>query len=148
MTEIRKAGPEDAGIVAELYLRSRHASVPAYPAPVHDDDDVRGWVTTVVIPAGDTWVIERDDTIVAMLVLDERGVDHLHVDPDQTGQGLGSTLLDFAKHHRPTGLDLWVFRSNEGARRFYARHGFTEIDRTAGDNEEGEPDVLLRWAPD
>lgn len=30
---------------------------------------------------------------------------------------------------------------------FYERHGFVEVRRTPGDNEEGEPDILYRWQP-
>lgn len=41
---------------------------------------------------------------------------------------------------------MWVFQRNEGARAFYAKHGFTEVERTDGAaNEEREPDVLLAW---
>ena len=64
-----------------------------------------------------------------------------------TGQGIGSRLLERAKAERPDGLDLWTFQANTGARRFYERHGFVEVARTDGDNEEGEPDIRLRWIP-
>ncbi len=37
--------------------------------------------------------------------------------------------------------------TNEGARRFYARHGFVVAGGTEGENEEGAPDLLLRWTP-
>ena len=46
---------------------------------------------------------------------------------------------------RPAGLRLWTFESNLGAQRFYERHGFRPIERTAGDNEEGAPDILYVW---
>ena len=48
---------------------------------------------------------------------------------------------------QPDGLDLWAFRSNTGARRFYERHGFVAVAFTEGDNEEGEPDVRYHWSP-
>ncbi len=39
-----------------------------------------------------------------------------------------------------------MFDSNAGAQRFYARHGFGEVRRTDGsDNEEREPDVEMAW---
>ena len=65
-----------------------------------------------------------------------------------TGPGLGTRLLDRAKAERPDGLDLWTFQANTGARRFYERHGFVEVARTDGDNEEGAPDVRLAWRSD
>ena len=58
---------------------------------------------------------------------------------------MGSRLLDVAKQHRPTGLKLWTFQANAGARRFYERNGFVGIATTEGDNEEGAPDVLYQW---
>ena len=60
------------------------------------------------------------------------------------GQGIGKRLLDFAKAGRDL-LQLWTFQANTGARAFYAREGFVEERRTQGDNEEGLPDLLLRW---
>ena len=39
-------------------------------------------------------------------------------------------------------LRLYTFQSNEGARRFYERHGFAAVAFGDGsDNEEREPDV-------
>ena len=75
-------------------------------------------------------------------------VEHLYVRPDAQRVGIGAALLEAAKARRPAGLRLWVFQRNHGARAFYARHGFAEMELTDGaDNEEREPDVLLAWAP-
>jgi ribosomal protein S18 acetylase RimI-like enzyme len=64
------------------------------------------------------------------------------------GRGIGSVLLDAAKGLHPTGLSLWTFVANEGARRFYARHGFREVRRTDGSRNEGRlPDILFEWRP-
>ena len=50
------------------------------------------------------------------------------------------------KSLRPTGFGLWVFASNEGAQRFYRRHGLVPVRRTDGsENEEGAPDVEMLW---
>ena len=132
--------------VADVYLRSRHASVPAIPPSVHDDDDVRHHFATAVLPHRDVWVLDDAAAgIVGLLVLHDRWVDHLYLDPGWTGKGHGSRLLDHAQRERPEGLDLWAFQTNTGARRFYERHGFVAVTTTDGDNEEGAPDVLYRW---
>ena len=132
--------------MADVYLRSRHASVPAIPPSVHDDDDVRRYFATVVLPGREVWVLDDGDAaIVGLLVLADGWIDHLYLDPGWTGHGLGSRVLDLAKERRPSGLDLWAFQSNLGARRFYERHGFVAVRMTDGDNEEGAPDVLYRW---
>ncbi|MEX1008036.1 MAG: GNAT family N-acetyltransferase [Acidimicrobiia bacterium] len=108
-------------------MRSRHASIPAIPPPVHPDDEVREWFASIVLPNREVWVIDTDDGLVAMMVLLDECVDQLYVDPEWTGQGLGSALVDVAKEQRPDGLDLWAFQSNIGALRFYERHGFVAI---------------------
>ncbi len=55
---------------------------------------------------------------------------------------------EVAKRRRPEGFRLWVFQKNEGARRFYERHGFRLVELTDGSrNEEREPDALYEWTP-
>ena len=148
MTEqIRQASPFEHDRVADVLIASRLASIPAIPAPVHDGADIRRWVRDVVMMNHDVWVIDHGDepAIRAVMVLSPGWIEHLYVAPGHTNTGLGSELVRFAQNRATDSLDLWTFVSNLGARRFYERHGFVEVDRTEGDNEEGEPDVLLRW---
>lgn len=49
----------------------------------------------------------------------------LYVAAHHRGTGLGDELLLRAVGDRPA--ELWVFRDNLRARRFYARHGFTVV---------------------
>jgi len=142
---LRRAAVEESDAIADLWLRSRKASFPANPAPVHDDEDVRNHFSTVVLAEMEVWVIERVGFgIVALMALSEGWIEHLHVDPALIGHGLGSRLVEVAKE-RSAQLDLWTFQSNHGARRFYERHGFTAVAMTDGDNEEGAPDVRYHW---
>ena len=144
---LRKALANDAQKVAEVYIRARRAAVPSIPAHVHTDDEVREWITSLVIPVQDTWVAETEEReIVAMMSLDNGWIDQLYVDPVWNGQGIGSSMIQLAKERYPNGLQLWTFESNVGARRFYERHGFIEVERTDGqDNEEHSPDICYRW---
>jgi GNAT superfamily N-acetyltransferase len=141
---LRRGTDSDAGPLAELYLRARRAAVPIIPMTAHTDDEVRAWIAELVIPRTEVWVAESDG-LVGLLVLDDDWVDQLYVDPERTGQGIGTRLIELAKHRRPGGLRLWTFESNTGAQRFYERHHFTATDRTEGDNEEGAPDILYVW---
>ena len=146
--DVRRAVPADAGAVADVWWRSRIASVPAIPLPVHSQAEVRSWIEGLVGADAEMWVASHpDEGPVAMLLVVDRAVDQLYVDPLFAGQGIGSRLLDVAKELRPDGLELWTFQANEGARRFYERHGFDAVAMTAGDNEEGAPDLLYRWSP-
>jgi GNAT superfamily N-acetyltransferase len=143
---IRRAEAADAGAVADVWLRSRHAAVPAVPAPVHSDADVRRWFASVVVPSRETWLAEADGATVAVLVLDGDEVDQLYVDPGWQGRGIGSELLRLAQERRAGGLALWTFQSNLAARRFYERHGFVAVGWTDGSaNEEHAPDVRYAW---
>jgi chorismate mutase/GNAT superfamily N-acetyltransferase len=148
---VRPATVEDADDLATLFLRARVAAAPAIPLPVHPPEDVRRWIRSRLdtAPEGghsELWLAERTDGPVALLLLEHDWVHSLYVDPDLTGQGIGGTLLELAKGLRPDGLGLWVFETNEAAQRFYARHGFGEVRRTDGSqNEERRPDIEMAW---
>lgn len=69
----------------------------------------------------------------------------LYLSPAARGQGHGKRLLDRAKAEAPR-LMLWTFQDNAGARAFYAREGFAEVEQTDGaGNDEKLPDVRLVW---
>ena len=145
---IRRGGAHDARAAADLYLRAREAALRAgsIPAGVHDDDDVRGYFASRIVEDCELWVAEQDGALAGILVLDGDFVDQLYVEQGLTGRGIGSALLAVAKRERPQGLQLWAFQTNTGARRFYERHGFVEVRRTDGrDNEERAPDVLYAY---
>jgi GNAT superfamily N-acetyltransferase len=145
---IRRGQAGDARAAADLYLRAREAGQRAgsIPAGTHDDDDVRGYFASHIVEDCELWVAEQDGALAGILVLDGEVVDQLYVEPGLTGRGVGSALLAVAKRERPQGLRLWTFQSNAGARRFYERHGFAEVRRTDGrDNEERAPDVLYAY---
>lgn len=70
-TAVRRAGPEDMVAAAEVYLRARHAAVPAIPPLVHDNADVRRWFVEVVGAEREVWVADDPEAgIVAVLVID------------------------------------------------------------------------------
>jgi ribosomal protein S18 acetylase RimI-like enzyme len=69
----------------------------------------------------------------------------LFVEEPSRNQGIGGMLLERAKRELSPEVNLYTFQANEKARAFYQRHGFTEINRTTGDNEENLPDILMEW---
>ncbi|CAN5472523.1 hypothetical protein BH10ACT10_BH10ACT10_09060 [soil metagenome] len=144
---LRPATLDDAEPLVTLYLTAREAAHPAIPRTVHTEPEVRRWFRgRFDASEAEVWLAERDASPVGLLLLEDDWVHSLYVDPGLLSVGVGSALLDLAKSLRPEGLGLWVFEANERARRFYAHHGFAEVRRTDGsDNEEGQPDVELAW---
>jgi RimJ/RimL family protein N-acetyltransferase len=73
---------------------------------------------------------------------------NLYVHPNHQGRGAGAALLAAVKLAAPRGFELWTFQPNQGARRFYERHGLITLQMADGsDNEEGVPDLLMAWRP-
>jgi ribosomal protein S18 acetylase RimI-like enzyme len=113
---------------------------------VHGDDEVRSWFAEVVLRQREVWLAETDGQAVAVLVLDDGWIDQLYVHPYWWRRGVGTRLVEQAKHRRPAGLQLWTFQSNAAAQHFYEAHGFVAEERTAGEgNEERAPDIRYRW---
>jgi len=143
---LRPAAPEDADALAELATAARHAAVPAMPPPVHTPEEDRAWIGRQLAGEREAWVAERDGGLVGYILLEPGWLHSIYVRPGLTGQGIGTTLLDLVKALRPDGFALWVFESNAGARRFYARHGLLELEHTDGStNEERAPDLRMAW---
>ncbi len=140
---VRPVEPYEVELACDIYLRSRHAD-PAIPPSVHPDDEVQRWFREVFYRANDVYFAEVDAAPVAILGVAAGWIEQLYVVPEHTGKGVGSALVEHAKSLQDQ-LDLWTFEANVRTRRFYERHGFIEVERTAGDNEEGAPDVRYRW---
>jgi ribosomal protein S18 acetylase RimI-like enzyme len=146
---VRRAADADTGSASDLYLHARRVAAESgsIPPPVHSDDEVAEWIRRVVIPSLECSLAQTPGgQVVGILVLRAEWIDQLYVDPDLTGRGIGVELLGVAKRERPHGLRLWTFVSNEGAQRFYERHGFREVEHTDGSrNEERAPDIQYVW---
>jgi ribosomal protein S18 acetylase RimI-like enzyme len=132
---IRRATADDVEEIARLYERS-FATLEFLPV-LHTLDEHRRWFTRQ-LAEHEGWVWD-DEGIRGFIVLTEDELMYLYL-------GIGSELLDHAKRRRPGGFTLWTFQLNEGARRFYERHGLVPIEFTEGQgNEEKMPDVRYRW---
>jgi ribosomal protein S18 acetylase RimI-like enzyme len=142
---LRRARPEDAEAVAAIFGRARAEMT--YLPVLHTPEEDRAFFGRVV-GEHEVWAAERDGRVAGFAALSEAMLEHLYVDPDLQGGGLGSVLMDRAKERRPAGFELWVFQRNEAAIRFYERHGCRLVRRTDGaGNEEREPDALYAWHP-
>lgn len=162
---IRRALPHESNQLAELFWRVREQNVESIPPSVHPLDDMRRWMRDVAFKAYDVWVAEaahaaaepaagslasgatRARALIGFMALRQPDwIEHLYVDREFTGRGLGTRFLDLARRELSgSRIQLWTFQSNTGARRFYERQGFAAAQWTDGENEEGAPDVRYQW---
>lgn len=139
----------------DAVLAVGHRTWPATYEPIAGADYVamglRKWwsaeATRPAIDAGRMTVAEVDGEVVGVasagphegqLVLWK-----LYVLPGHQGEGIGTALLeavlDGVRGRYPV-VRLAYLDGNDGARRFYARHGFTEVERERGSG--GLPDSI------
>jgi len=130
--------------VAILHRRSREHAMPWLPDLHTPAEDLAFFAREIGSSTG--WVAVDGDSVVGFALTRDGWLNHLYVDPDSQGAGVGSALLAEAMASVGPGIRLWTFERNVRAREFYADHGFVEVERTDGhDNQEREPDVLLQW---
>jgi chorismate mutase/GNAT superfamily N-acetyltransferase len=147
---LRPAGPGDVPDIARVFLDARAAAVPAMPPPVHPPEEVLAYHHERLAAGEELWVAEAGNRsgrqVVGYCHVAGDWLDALYVAPGRVGRGIGTALLELVKSLRPDGFALWVFVSNEPARRFYLRHGLVELERTDGSgNEERSPDLRMAW---
>jgi ribosomal protein S18 acetylase RimI-like enzyme len=142
---IRRARPGDVDAIAELYERS--FGTLSFLPTLHTLEEHRTWFGKVVAKR-EVSVWDKEGAILGFIVLGDATVEYLYVEPEMTGRGIGSALLKYAKERLSHGFSLWTFQENDGARRFYERHGLRIIRLTDGaGNEEKTPDALYAWRP-
>ena len=150
--ELRAARAADAAAIADVLLTSRRIFLP-YLASPRSDDEIRDWMRDTVLRTETLTVAVAGDAVVGFLAVRERDgitwLTHLYLRPSHVGRGIGSRLLAHAIAVARRPVRLYTFQQNEGARRFYERHGFVPIAFGDGSgNEEGRPDVLYELASD
>ena len=134
----------EADATATMFIASRRAMLPGLLEP-HTEAETRAWIRDSVFARHSVRLAEVDGEIVGFASRDGTWLMNLYVKPGWTGKGIGSqlltTMLANAAISTPV-LRLFTYARNDGARRFYERHGFTAVATGDGTgNEEHEPDV-------
>ncbi|MEM9060137.1 MAG: GNAT family N-acetyltransferase [Pseudomonadota bacterium] len=141
---VRPATREDRNALSGIMRKAIDGLgfVPELHSPGEDAAFIAGMLLSAEVWAAAT----ESETIGFIAVTRGAQVPALYVAPGRQGQGVGAALLAAARQGREE-LSLQCFQQNEGARRFYERHGFVEIARDdIGRNDEGLPDITYRWA--
>jgi putative acetyltransferase len=146
--ELRRARPEDAGLLLELWQRSVRAShhflqesdiVALRPLVAQElaSDAVNWWV-----------LVSEEAVLVGFLGFANDTIEALFIDPDHHGQGGGKLLVAHAQTlARGTRLAVDVNEQNEAALGFYQSLGFSVAGRSPID-AGGRPFPILHLSRD
>jgi len=142
---LRFGGPEDLDGAATLLATVRRASFPAIPPSVHDDEvELAPYLASLLDQGAEVVLAEEAGELLGVMVVHGTVIEQLAVATEAQANGIGRQLIHFALSRITQPMTLWTFQSNTAAQGFYLHLGFTEIARTDGDNEEGEPDVCFQ----
>jgi ribosomal protein S18 acetylase RimI-like enzyme len=138
--EIRPGSPEDALDIATLFIEVR--ATMKYLPVLHTPEETREYFAGQLLDQESLLAVEGG-TLVGFAIFGGGWLHHLYV--RERGSGIGSKLIEAVRRESPTGVQLWTFQANQGARRFYERHGFAVAEETNGaGNEERLPDVRYK----
>ena len=146
---IRPAVGHDADDIARLLATVRTESVPDLPLAGQSREAVAPFVRQVLLDQFEVWMAEVGRHPVGfMALMPPDQIAHLYIAAGHRGKGLGARFVDLARRRFPQGLQLWTFRDNEEARRFYEREGFVPVE-WADDRDEDRtsPDLRMAWRP-
>ena len=140
----RRLRRDDSDAAARIH-RLGMALVPCFDETLHTPEEDRAFYRDRVFAECEIIGAFAGADLLGHVAWRPGWIDHLYVDPDHHGRGIGSRLVDLVKACCAD-LQLWTFQANARARRFYERRGFVAEEFGDGSgNEEGEPDVRYRW---
>jgi GNAT superfamily N-acetyltransferase len=139
---VRFARSTDAGKAGAIM--SEFIDETAWMPRIHTRAEDIGLVGSMI---GRDWVTValQGEQLVGFLARERHDIHALYIASSAWRQGAGSALLRHAQDVTPK-LSLWTFQANESAKAFYLAHGFREVERTDGaENDENLPDIRFEW---
>ncbi|MFT4122017.1 GNAT family N-acetyltransferase [Bradyrhizobium sp.] len=141
---LRQLALSDMGAAAQVHRIAFDQAMP-WLAGLHTPDEDRWFYRQRLFATCRIWGSFDGDALRGLVAFRDGWVEQLYVLPAAQGRGVGTALLDVAKHACGR-LELWTFQRNTRARRFYEASGFTLVEQTDGArNEEREPDARYLW---
>ncbi|MET4384928.1 GNAT superfamily N-acetyltransferase [Bradyrhizobium sp. F1.4.3] len=142
---LRQLALTDMGEAAQVHRTAFDQEMP-WLIGLHTPDQDRWFYRERLFATCRVWGRFDDNVLSGIIAFRDGWVEQLYVLPTAQGRGVGSELLDVAKHACDR-LELWTFQRNARARGFYEARGFTLVEQTNGArNEEREPDARYLWA--
>lgn len=143
--EIVRYSPGMADELTSMWHRSFTRALAPFRDP-HSPDDRRRFLEETLSQRAEVLVAVSGRDILGFMAQRGPDIEALYLHVSHQGQGLGGRFITRAKRASPDYLHLYAFQRNLRARRFYRRHGFTEIAQ-GYINMEGLADVELEWWP-
>ena len=139
---IRQATTTDFPELADIY---HDASLIAHPFidPQFIARD-RLHVRDELLPLNQSYLVERNGDILGYISLTEHHVNGLFVKVEHQREGIGRSLIEYAKERHPH-LELCCFIDNYQAQRFYHAMDF-EIVQEQHNRELKFDEYVMRWA--
>ena len=137
---IRELQEEDINKVADIWLDTNIRTHDFIPAQYWKNNFES--VKEALLQA-EVYVYEQDNEIHGFIGLNDAYVEGLFVSAEMQSQGIGKTLLDYAKGKKDE-LLLNVYQKNVRAISFYRREGF-EILHSGLDEAVGEKEYTMEW---
>ena len=95
------------------------------------------------ISQAEVYTALSEGEIVGFIGLNGGHIEGIFVDSEHRSNGVGKSLIDFAKTLYPK-LSLCVYEKNVRAADFYRREGFLPV-RKKPDISTGEMEIFMRW---
>lgn len=111
VSHIRLAEKQDADAIAAVFTRSR--SLLSFLPKLHSSEEDQNFVEHVVMTENTVLVSIENGRLCGFIAFGKEWIDHLYIDPNHTGQGIGADLLRAATAEAHT-FKLWTFQRNEG----------------------------------
>lgn len=146
MISIRSSEARDLPVLVDMWHRSVKAT--HHILDPGDFEAIAESVARDYLPAASLWIAVGDGNgPIGFMGMRRAHIDSLFIDPDWIGRGVGSHLLEHARHQAPV-LTVDVNEQNDKAVRFHKGRGSRRIGRSPLDDAERPyPLLYLRSEP-
>lgn len=141
MDRIVKCTKVDYNTLSEIWERSVRSTHEFLPENIIKE--IKDLLIPMYFPNVDLYAINNNGCLTGFMGLANGKIEMLFIDCNQQGLGYGSELIDFAKEHGATRVD--VNEQNPAALNFYKSKGFQFVSRDEKD-ENGRPYPILHLA--
>ena len=140
---IRRGTPQDVPRAVEIWRKAVDATHGFLSA--QDRAEIDAIVAECFLPNAELWLAtDGCDHPVGFLVMDDKAIDALFVDPAFHGQGFGTELLNHALKLSPNAT-VEASEQADNALPFYLARGFRIVGRSETDGD-GRPYPLIHLA--